>query len=86
MTSAKQRKITLCIYIVAVLTGIIVLLAFYVFQKGPFLYYKFEENLSYNGIRFEKLTDDARDSCFYIPRLKIKMTGSSTLKRLLLNG
>ena len=52
MTSAKQRKITLCIYIVAVLTGIIVLLAFYVFQKGPFLYYKFEENLSYNDIRF----------------------------------
>lgn len=37
------------------------------FQKGPFLYYKFEENLSYNDIRFEKLTDDARDSCFYIP-------------------
>lgn len=67
MTSTKQRKITLCIYIVAILAGIIVLLAFYVFQKGPFLYYKFEENISYNDIRFEKLTDDARDSCFYIP-------------------
>ena len=85
MTSAKQRKITLCIYIVAVLTGIIVLLAFYVFQKGPFLYYKFEENLSYNDIRFEKLTDDP-ETAVSISRLKIKMTGSSTLKRLLLNG
>lgn len=67
MDAIKQSKIMILGYIVAALGSIIVLVAFYVFQKGPFLYYKFESKLSYDDIRFEKLTDDARESCFYIP-------------------
>ena len=54
-------------YIVAALGTIIICLAFYVFQKGPFLYYRFESNLSYDDIRFEKLTDGAIERRFYIP-------------------